>query len=252
MITVLTQNIWGAGPLWSRRRRRLARKLASLAPDIAGLQEVHSPAADGPSSQAHELADLAGGYHAVFAPGRIARSGRCEGVAILCRHPVVEHSMRALTLDRGDLLDRIGPRVVLRAVVDSPEGLLEVFVTHLSLSRRARARTVPELLAFTSADGSRSAHLRSVLMGDLNAGPEDPSIAALRRAGWVDAWSAAGAATRRAGGTYPSFAPWRRIDRILVRPAETWAVRDCRREAVWGCDHLGVVARLDWRGRLSV
>src|SRR4051812_43847280 len=112
-LTVLTQNIWGGAPLWKLRCRSLSRRIARLRPDIIGLQEVHAPDANGEMGQAHQLAGLAGDYHVLFAPGRIAPSGACEGVAILSRHPIREHSVGPLTLDRGDALDRFGPRVVL-------------------------------------------------------------------------------------------------------------------------------------------
>src|SRR4051794_36697907 len=68
---ILTQNIWGGAPLWWLRRRSLARRIAHLRPDVVGLQEVHAPDPGGGASQAHELGGLAGGYHAIFAPGRV-------------------------------------------------------------------------------------------------------------------------------------------------------------------------------------
>src|SRR5947208_2663649 len=136
---VLTQNIWGGAPLWNARRRSLARRIARLRPDIIGLQEVHARDPGGVTSQAHHLGDCAGEYHTVFAPGRVTPSGWCEGVAILSRHPIREHSVTTLTEDRNDVLDRFGPRVVLRALVELPEGPVDVFVTHLSVSHRARA-----------------------------------------------------------------------------------------------------------------
>jgi len=244
MLTVLSQNIWGGGPLWRLRRKALARRIARLGPDLIGLQEVHARSASGEASQAHELADLLADYRVIFAPARTAASGRCEGVALLCRDPVREHGVKTLTQGPRDALDRFGPRVVLHAVVERPEGAVDVFVTHLSISRAARSRTVPELLAFTR---SRLLRPRAVLMGDLNAEPDESSVVALEQAGWLDAWKSARGPERR-GGTWPALAPFRRIDYIFVQPAAARIVRACERATVRGSDHLGVVTRLDWTG----
>jgi len=242
-ILVLTQNLWGGAPLWAIRRRALARRIALLRPDIVGLQEVHAPDPGGAGSQAQELCGLVGGYHATFAPGRVTPSGRCEGVAILSRHAIADRAVVALSRDGGDLLDRCGPRVVLRATVDLPDGPVDAVVTHLSISRRARIRTVHELLGFVGLGRSRSPGLGAVLMGDLNAPPGEETIAALEGGGWLDAWKSANGPRRR-GGTWPAIAPSRRIDYILVRPPAKWRVLGCRREPASGSDHRGVVASL--------
>lgn len=237
MLSVLTQNIWGGAPFWRARREALARRIAATRPDLIGLQEVHAADPAGAANQALALADRVGGYDALFAAGRTTPSGRCEGVAILTRHPVRSWEATRLTRDRGDALDhRFGPRVVLRAVVEAPDGVLDVLVTHLSISRRARARTVAELAALTGAGPA-------LLLGDLNADPDEPTIDHLRASGWLDTWAAANAPDAP-GGTWPSPRPWRRIDYILAHPAGAWAVRSCEREPMAGSDHRGVLARL--------
>src|SRR5262245_49830827 len=102
--TVLTQNAWGGAPLWTRRRERLARAIADLEPDVVGLQEIHAPVATGEESQAHEIAQILGGYTVIFAPGRVTPRGACEGVALLVREgiEIVDHSRWKLSVDRED------------------------------------------------------------------------------------------------------------------------------------------------------
>lgn len=213
---MLTQNIWGGAPLWNLRCRWLARRIALLGADIIGLQEVHAPNPDGGMSRAHQLGDLLGGHQVVFAPGRITPSGRCEGGAILSRHPIRNHSVASLTLDRSDGLDRFGPRVVLHALLDIPEVPVDVFVTHLSVSRRARGRTIHELLAF-SREPTRWSGRGAILLGDLNAEPDEAIVSILEGGGevdgdtWLDAWRTANGHERR-GRTWPAVAPYRRID----------------------------------------
>jgi endonuclease/exonuclease/phosphatase family metal-dependent hydrolase len=247
MLTVLTQNIWGGAPFWRLRRKALATSIAKIRPDVIGLQEVHAPDPIGAESQAHELAHLIEGYEVIFTPGRIGPSGRSEGVAILSRYPVLDREASPLTQDPRDARDRFGPRVVLRALVETPAGLVDAFVTHLSLSRRARTRNVPELLAFATRSRTRSSSRGAVLMGDLNAEPDEPSIGVLEsgggHSGWLDAWTAANGAGAR-GATWPAIAPYRRIDFVFAQPGEGWVIDACWRGEMTGSDHLGVVARL--------
>lgn len=245
---VLTQNIWGGAPFWGRRRRALSRLIAALRPDIVGLQEVHAPGPSGSASQAHDLAIGLGDYRATFAPGRVARSGRAEGLAILSRWPIQETTTVSLSMDRGDGLDRFGRRIVLRALIALPDGAVDVFVTHLSISGRARKRTLAEVLDFTARTRSASPTRSALLLGDLNAGPGEPIIEALTRAGWVDVWTATHSPNDR-GGTWPACAPWRRIDYIFVQNGGHLLIQDGRLAPRAGSDHLGVVAVLGPLGR---
>jgi endonuclease/exonuclease/phosphatase family metal-dependent hydrolase len=246
---VLTQNAFGAGPRWDVRRRLLARRITQLHPDVVGLQEVHAGSVTGEGSQAHELADLVGGYHVDFAPGRLKPDGGCEGVALLCRTGIRERSVEALTIDPGDFFDRSSQRIVLCAMLDLPEGPVDVFVTHLSLSRRARVRTIAEVLAFAGREWARSGSVGAVLMGDFNALPEEPAIQTLEAGDpslggpWIDAWKC-GTGGRGRGATWPAIAPFRRIDYIYFQPEHRWTLRACELEPVSGSDHLGLVARL--------
>jgi endonuclease/exonuclease/phosphatase family metal-dependent hydrolase len=243
----MTQNAFGGGPRWDIRRQLLARRIARVAPDVVGLQEIHASDTSGARSQAHELASLVGGYHVDFAPARVAPTGACEGVALLCRDEFRERFVEALTLDPADFFDRAGQRVVLGATIDFAEGPIDVFVTHLSLSRRARERTVRELLAFTARERARSKSLGALLVGDLNALPEEDAIAALARCPasqggpWRDAWTRD--ATRGRGATWPSIVPFRRLDYVFVQPESTWDVRAAELEPVSGSDHRGVVVK---------
>jgi endonuclease/exonuclease/phosphatase family metal-dependent hydrolase len=243
-LVILTQNLCGGGPCWRIRRAMLLRQIARLAPDLIGLQEVHASDAAGKSSQAGELAERVPGYAVAFAPGHTASSGRCEGVALLSKYPVREFSFRRLSQDRDDPLDRFGPRLALRAVVDVPEGPVDVFVTHLSLSRRARARTVPELFEFIAGERPPSSESAAILMGDFNAGPGELRASPLGQGEWLDAWTSTRGA-RAGGGTYPAPLPFWRIDYVFIRTKGRWSVRRCSRQRFSGSDHRGVAAWLN-------
>jgi endonuclease/exonuclease/phosphatase family metal-dependent hydrolase len=240
---VLTQNAWGGAPLWARRRAALAATIAEIRPDVVGLQEIHADDARS-ASQADELAELAG-YDATFAPARVTAAGHCEGVAILVKRSalVVSHDVLSLSRDDSDPLDGPHPRVVLRATVRFPEegdAVLDAMVTHLSLSRRARARTIAELIAFASAGRPEGAN--AIIIGDLNATPDEPTLEALASHGWLDAW--AHRHDRERGGTWPAGLAFKRLDYVFARPASGWSIGDVTRAPVSGSDHQGLVARL--------
>lgn len=238
----MTQNIFGGAPGWRVRKGRMVQRILRVQPDVIGLQEVHARDTSGAGSQAHELAAMAGGYHVDFAPARIAAGGECEGVALLCRHGIRERSVESLTLDAADFLDRAGQRVVLCGMLEIDSVLVDVMVTHMSLSPRARVRTMTELVTFAAAERARSGSAGAVLMGDFNALPGEPAIATLEAGAWTDAWKLKHG--RALGGTWPAFMPFRRIDYIFLQSRHDWRLRACDREPLSGSDHLGIVALL--------
>jgi endonuclease/exonuclease/phosphatase family metal-dependent hydrolase len=106
---------------------------------------------------------------------------------------------------------------------------LEVFVTHLSLGRRAQDRQLDYLVARASGDAP------SVIVGDLNAEPERlRAHPALKAAGfWLPDITPA---------TFPSWAPTRSLDHILLSPGLELA----RLEALPAArsDHLPLAAEI--------
>jgi endonuclease/exonuclease/phosphatase family metal-dependent hydrolase len=172
-------------------------------------------------------------------------------VALLLRCDARGHAVEALTLDKDDRWEGSSQRVVLCATLDLPEGVVDVFVTHMSLSARARKRTVLELCAFADRERRRSGSIGAVLMGDLNATPEEDCIAALETptsegGSWLDLWKHVHGARVR-GGTWPVLVPFRRIDYLFVQPQASFSVERCERLPWAGSDHCGLVARLRLR-----
>jgi endonuclease/exonuclease/phosphatase family metal-dependent hydrolase len=232
---VLTQNIWGGFSRWRERCELLADRIAALAPEVVGLQEVHGTADD---SQAHELAERVNGYTVHFAPAR-TYDDRSEGIALLVRHDATAHDPLALTLDPSDPYEGSNQRVVLAATIDHPEGPVDVFVTHLSLSRRARTRTASELIDFVNEVQQKSGSIAAVLAADLNADPREHAVELLESQ-WTDAWRVTRG--RELGGTWPAILPFRRLDYVFVRGHAR--VENCRRIPYSGSDHLGLLARV--------
>ncbi len=241
VLTVLTQNAWGGFPRWNERAELLADRIHALRAEVVGLQEIHaSSSGEGAATQAHALA-ARGDYHVHYAQGRAYGDASSEGVALLVRPDARAHAPRALTLDPSDRFEGTNQRTVLAVTLEHPEGPVDVFVTHLSLSRTARARTARELLDFVHEVRRASGSVAAVLMGDLNATDDEPAVETLESE-WCDAWRLAHPGRR--GGTWPALVPFRRIDYVFVQPRDRVHVESCRRIPYSGSDHLGVLARL--------
>jgi endonuclease/exonuclease/phosphatase family metal-dependent hydrolase len=249
-LVVLTQNVLGHGPLWPQRKRRLARAIRELDPDIVGLQEVMAESLLASRSQADELQELLPEYDVDFAPARVFADGRVEGVAVLFKHAVVERNVTALTLDLCDRWDRNCPRVVLACLLEVEGVRVEVVVAHLSLSHQARARTLGELSAAVAEARARRPSDLTVILGDFNAPPREEALVRLctqTHEPWVDAWVAHHGP--RGGNTWPSLLPLRRIDYVFVQVPSSFEVVACERLMHLGSDHCGVWARV--RGERS-
>lgn len=270
VLTVVSHNVLHGGP-WSgfagdgqrleRRMALIADELASLRPDVIALQEaaVSRRLGDVPARLAHRL-----GHHHVHAPATsyvfgegilsrlvVGALGFREGPAILSRFPILESEVYELPRCQN----RLDPRVLLRARLDTPWGPIDVFSAHIWRDE-CQARRVAALVA-ASRNG-----LPSVLMGDFNAVESSPAIRAMTgEAGFIDAYRRANPDTRGATVWQRIDAPHstarRRIDYIFLVPglafpggvAASRIVLDTPHRlpdgtTVWPSDHYGVLAEL--------
>jgi endonuclease/exonuclease/phosphatase family metal-dependent hydrolase len=269
-LRVLSYNVLHGGP-WSgfggdgqrleRRVELIGDELAALRPDVVALQEV---------AVSRRLGDVAErlarrlGYHHVHAPATryvfgdgmlsrliVAALGFREGPAILSRFPIVESEIYHLPHCRH-LVD---PRVMVRARLDTPWGMMDVFSAHTAHDQ-CQAQRVAEVVV------TRRNGLPSVLMGDFNALESSPAIRAMTEgAGFVDAFRRAN--PEAAGPTVwqQIDAPWRmarrRVDYVFLVPglhvrgdvAASRIVLDTPHRlpdgsTLWPSDHYGVLADL--------
>src|SRR5205814_982344 len=129
---------------------------------------------------------------------------------------------------------------------------VHVFDTHFSLSAEARFANAREAFRFLD---ERAGQDPAILMGDLNAEPEERSIQFLvgkqavdgQEGDLLDCWVTANPSG--SGYTYASFGPVRRIDYVLARnlpsgPISASLVGEISVDGVFASDHLGVVADL--------
>jgi endonuclease/exonuclease/phosphatase family metal-dependent hydrolase len=270
-LRVVTFNLLHGGPSsgWrgdgERLEERLAivtRELRALAPDVVGLQEASITRGRG--NVAARLAKALGLHWAHASTTRRVSGLRWfdglvvwamnfeEGPAILSRWPIVDTEVVDLPRCRRFY----DPRVVLRAAVATPRGIVQIYSTHTGHDA-CQARRVAEVVA------AHRGPLPAVVMGDFNAADTAEWIVALgREHGFVDAFTAARPAESGATVWQRVDAPprmvSRRVDFIFVVPHADAAihVRDSRvvldtpaqrpdGTTLWPSDHYGVLADVE-------
>ena len=130
---------------------------------------------------------------------------------------------------------------------------VDVYNTHWSLSARARETNAYEVARFVV---ERSGERPALLMGDLNAEPDNAPIRFLVgdesldgfSGDFVDCWNASNPG--QPGYTYASFDPVRRIDYVMGRelPFGVRSARVIGGEAIDGIypsDHMGILVEID-------
>ena len=240
----------------------IGEALANLQPQIVFLQEV---VPDGDEAytgvRAPLLSALGGEYQAVFGPinGDAIDTGAL-GQLTLTRLPILSSENHYLG----------GARAVHRVTVETEAGPIDLYNVHLEGTEDDPQLAITEIenvLAFI--DSTRTAGAPAILAGDFNAQPQDPMIAALLEAGFIDALAAAGDATcdgpgdpgctsstKPLGDNAESLSS-RRIDYIFFQPGA--ALPLTARTAslflnepvdlgggrlLWASDHIGVQAVL--------
>jgi len=238
-LRVLTYNIRsGNGDL-----RRTAETIRKLAPDIAGLQEVDVSWAErsGFEDQAASLGEMLG-MHVRFAPiytlpgADSTKPSRQFGVALLSKYPIVGW--------KNDTLTRLSTQVpgalpapapgLLEATIDVGGTKVRVFNTHLDYRAdpRVRQRQVEEMLAYIG-----TAEAPTLVLGDLNAGPDAPELRGLLER-VRDTWHS----KTEPGFTYPADKPEKRIDYVLM--SKHFRVRSSSVPVTEASDHRPVLVDL--------
>lgn len=181
-LRVVTLNLWGEqGPL-ATRLRLCQEQLAALSADVIALQEVREIPGRLPNT-AQTLAEALG-YQHVFAPA-VEWGGGVEGLAILSRLPLVRHRHHPLPHENIRGGER---RVLLRADVRHPGGVVAVFCTHLNyrlkhgVQREDQVEVIDQHINAALAEGSAEGDppRLAILMGDFNATPESDEIRFLK------------------------------------------------------------------------
>jgi len=197
-------------------------------PDLVGLQEVDVDAARSAGvDQAHRLGQLTG-MTSLFRTAFNFGDGGSYGVALLSRYPVIT-SERVLLPSSGE------QRVLATVDVALEKGkVLKVGITHFDLVAASRVQQAAEVKRVLSGVP------RAILLGDLNASPDEATIVELGTF-MQDAWIQAG---QGAGHTVPVDAPTRRIDYIFLGAGIGRAVSAEVVDERLASDHRPVVAEV--------
>jgi endonuclease/exonuclease/phosphatase family metal-dependent hydrolase len=218
---------------------RIARVLAELRPDVAGLQEVGAAALPAgvpdPAALLGGLAGLDSAFGRTMAHRR-GGPGSSYGNAVLARFPI--QAVRSYDLSVAGR----EPRGCVRADVELDGAVVHFFSAHLGLDWRERRRQAAQLL---SADILRDAALANplVLVGDFNSVSNRSAVPRWLRRQLVDC-AVAGA---NEAPTFPSRFPLFRLDHCYVDAAFRVLGVEVHRSpaARRASDHLPVVVELE-------
>ncbi len=251
VLSINLQNAYLNASTWPVRRDAIAAAITAWQPDAVCVQEAVTT--DGPNG-AEAIAD-ATGYDHVLELTHDAFVFE-EGIAALSRHTITASDTEHLPItDLG-----FANRAMLSVDLDTPDGAVRVFCSHMSISTDEGDKADEAAAAFRFMDERRT-EAPSFFAGDLNAEPDTRAMRILRgeethdgvTGDLLDAWTVARPGDP--GFTIPSDAPDRRIDYVYVVPgtgAGEATVLDCERvftEPVSGTtyasDHLGLLCRFD-------
>jgi endonuclease/exonuclease/phosphatase family metal-dependent hydrolase len=243
---VATLNIRNLADRWFERLPLLLADMATLQPDLLGLQEVVYV------MQQDRLIGAAGEGHYGAVRGW---AGRPEyGNSLLVREPLVAAGMDRLDLD----LNRSAQRSVVALPGGSSVLVVVTHLHHLTPDEAQRDEQVAAILAWLDAPDAPAADA-TIVMGDFNADPDEPAPARLKAAGFRSAYESANGAepatTWPSGLQAPAMdtdGPPECLDYIWVRgAARVESARlafdrpDPEDPTIYPSDHLGISARLE-------
>jgi endonuclease/exonuclease/phosphatase family metal-dependent hydrolase len=246
ILRIATLNLEQNHKCWQARRELILQQLGDLKPDMLALNEIHIPEQTGRWLQRAAAARLNTRY-ALLQQSKVGDDSRTQAEGLLTRYPVIETA----SLDY-----RSHNCVALVARFEIGARLLDVYVTHLIAARvedSARQYQAEQLLEWMQT--RRDADF-SVVCGDFNAAPDQPSIRlmsdALRP---TQTLPTAFTPLQEPGGS-PTHPEWERFDRCIdyLWVTESIAVRAsglCFNKpapdnpTLWPSDHVGVWADLE-------
>jgi endonuclease/exonuclease/phosphatase family metal-dependent hydrolase len=226
---IMTYNIHSAYDVQGRQNpEAIAEVIEESEADIVALQEISrgwlvNGSTDLITWLSHRL-----GMHVVYK----GTTGPMWGNAILSKYPI----LRVQHAELPSLGTPLG-RGYLMAKIDIGQGRpIWIYATHLHAEQEDALVRHAQISHLLSEWGNRP---YSVILGDLNAEPNDAEIKLLHTAGLVDAWTETGVGN---GNTFISSSPYKRIDWI-------WHTPDLSAQDAWvpkttASDHLPVVVTI--------
>jgi endonuclease/exonuclease/phosphatase family metal-dependent hydrolase len=263
MLTLLTLNLanYDDHPDWPQRLQIMVDAIVAAQPDVIAVQEVRFDPSQPTTEASYQsmaeqlvyLLDQQASYAGLSIvsqplmfypdpsdqyPAPPPATQLWEGLAILSRLPIVQTGAIFLSQPGSDR-NRRGTQ---HAAVTSGDTTVHVFNTHFALDAIDQASNAVETIAYLAGFSGPQ-----ILVGDLNAIPSAPAVAALTAAGLTDAWASLEPGAY--GYTWPSNDPAKRIDYGFVNAAlSAQSVELVLTQPVGGIyasDHLGLVFTLE-------
>jgi endonuclease/exonuclease/phosphatase family metal-dependent hydrolase len=245
MLRIATLNLEQNQKCWEARRELIAAQLGELNPDIWALNEIYLPSQTGRWLQ-NAAARVISTKYTLLQQSKAGAESRVQAEGLLARYPVSE---------TANLDYQSHNCMALAARFEIAGRLLDVYVTHLIAARvedSARQFQVRQLLEWIR---TRDDADFSVVCGDFNAAPDQPSIR-LMSAAYRPTQTQATAFTplSEPSGT-PTHPEWQRFDRCIDY---IWVSQSIKVQAsglcfnqpakdnpnLWPSDHVGVWADL--------
>jgi len=246
ILRIATFNLEQDHKCWEARRELIAAQLIKLNPDILALNEIHIPSQTGRWLQ-RAAERVIGTKYMLLQQSKVGADSLTQGEGLLTRYPVIE---------TANLDYRAHDCVALAARFEVKERFFDVYVTHLIAARvddAARQVQVERLLEWI---GTRDDADSSVVCGDFNAAPHQPSIRLMSAAYRPTQTQATAFTPLREPDGSPTHPEWQRFDRCIdyIWVSESIKVQvsglcfnqpDKNNPELWPSDHVGVWADLE-------
>jgi endonuclease/exonuclease/phosphatase family metal-dependent hydrolase len=232
---------------WPQRRWLITQALEKLNPDVFAMNEVSVPGKTGRWLQ-NEASRVTGTHYALVQQSKSNGGSRIEGEGLLTRFPIVETA-------NFDYCTHDYVALVVRLEVE--QRLIDVYVTHLFMSRGDESLRVFQVNSLLEWIESRDDADAQIVCGDFNASPDKPAAQLMSKTfRYTQSAPTAFSPLAESSGVV-SHPYWERFDRcidyIWIRgPLECLNSAVCFNEpdpsdnTLWPSDHAGLWADLRW------
>jgi endonuclease/exonuclease/phosphatase family metal-dependent hydrolase len=246
ILRVATLNVEQDQKCWEARRELIALQFGNLHPDLLALNEIHVASQTGRWLQ-RAAAKSCGLSYILLQQSKTGDDSRSQAEGLLTHYPVIE---------TANLDYRSHNCVALVARLELSGRLLDVYVTHLIAARVSDAARQYQTTQLLEWIGTRNDADCSIVCGDFNAAPDQPSIRLMSAVYRPTQMQATAFTPLREPGGAPTHPEWERFDRCIDyiwvsksigikasglcfnRPAEN-------NPELWPSDHVGVWADLE-------
>lgn len=246
ILRIATLNLEQDHKCWEARRELIAAQSVELNPDMLALNEIHIPHQTGRWLQRAAAIGI-GTKYTLVQQSKVGADSLTQAEGLLTRYPVIETAN--LDYCAHDC-------VALSARFEINKRLFDIYVTHLIAARvndSARQFQVQKLLEWI---GTRDDADFSVVCGDFNAAPDQPSMGLMSTMYRPTQTQATAFTPLREPDGNPTHPEWERFDRCIDYIWVSGSIKvqasglcfdqpDKNNPELWPSDHVGVWADLE-------